>query len=173
MRFLDESGRSARVGTERPWLRVMATGTAARRSRMSEGAGDCSGLVRHAASGPQLIANERGVGFDSPVQLGRPSHRFPKPRFLMASAPIGVIEFVGELAECPMGHAHISAKRGTPTSNTAYHRTPSCHPALSWWNTSRLGHCQPASFEGMASHLSPNSAGSASLLPAVRSLPAN
>jgi hypothetical protein len=79
MRFLDESGRSARVGTERPWLRVMATGTAARRSRMSEGAGDCSGLVRHAASGPQLIANERGVG--SPVQLGRPPHKFPKPRF--------------------------------------------------------------------------------------------
>jgi hypothetical protein len=83
MRFLDESGRSARVGMARPWLRVMATGTAARRSRMSEGAGDCSGLVRHAASGPQLIANERGIGFDSPVQLGRPPHKFPKPLYMI------------------------------------------------------------------------------------------
>jgi hypothetical protein len=36
MRFLDASGRSARVGMARPRKRATATGTAARRSRVSE-----------------------------------------------------------------------------------------------------------------------------------------
>jgi hypothetical protein len=80
------------------------------------------------------------------------------------------IEFVGESVVCPMGYAHISAKRDAPGSNTAYHRPASCSPSLSWWNILATG-AQPTSIiRGNTSHLSPNSPGSASLLPAVRSL---
>jgi hypothetical protein len=46
---------------------------------------------------------------------------------------------VGETAGCPMEHAHISAKKEAPGSDTAYHRPASCPPSPSWWNILATG----------------------------------